>query len=297
MFRYQYPRKFMTDFFQAYFIDPIKYNTGYNIVNTATFALILVAAVIGTYLLLKRLGIKIDRDFFIGIMPYIALGGVLRSWEDLLEATKATAQLLNSPIKDFILLDAAGVPRNLLLISPIIYISIFILALSSLLISLIIASRAKFQYHKVWFAIGSVIIILVLAQLRFVNYPAMMLMLGIAAAWASLFYVARRANQKARTFFTLENYSILSVHMFDASTTFVALQFFGYFEQHVVANFFISIFGPVAMFAIKLPVVAAVLHYLDKEKENEKKNFIKIAILILGLGPGLRNFLRLGMGV
>ena len=86
--------------------------------------------------------------------------------------------------------------------------------------------------------------------------------------------------------------------MFDASTTFVALQFFPYFEQHVLPGFFISMFGPVAMFFIKLPVVAAVLYYLDKDmNEPEKKNFIKIVILILGLGPGLRNFLRLGMGV
>ena len=106
----------MPDFFQAYFIDPIKYNNGYNIVNTAAYAIILVAAVILTYKLLKKLGVRIDRQFFVGIAPFIALGGVLRAWEDLLEATMATAPLLDSPIRDFILVDAAGVPRNLLLI-------------------------------------------------------------------------------------------------------------------------------------------------------------------------------------
>lgn len=291
----------MPDFFQTYFIDPIKYNTGYNIVNTATFAIILVVAVIATYKLLQKLKIKINRNFFIGIAPFIALGGVLRAWEDLLEATKATQALLESPIKDFILVDAAGVPRNLLLISPIIYISIFVVALAALLLSLLInkLSKGKWEYHKVWFAIGSIIIAFMLFQLRFANYSAMLLMLGIAAAWAILFYAAKKLSPQARKFFTMENYSVLGIHMFDASTTFVALQFFPYFEQHVLPGFFISIFGPVAMFFIKLPVVAAVLYYLDKDmkEETEKKNFIKIVILILGLGPGLRNFLRLGMGV
>jgi len=288
----------MPDFFQTYYIDPIKYNTGYNIVNTATFAIILVVAVIGTYKLLQKLNVKIDKNFFIGIAPFIALGGVLRAWEDLLEATKATSQLLESPIRDFILVDAAGVPRNMLLISPVIYISIFIIALAALLVALLINRATKWQYHRIWFGIGAIIIAGVILQLRFVNYPAMLLMLGIAAAWAFLFYAAKKVSPQAKKFFTMENYSILSIHMFDASTTFVALQFFPYFEQHVLPGFFISIFGPVAMFFIKLPVVAAVLYYLDKDmNEPSKKNFIKIVILILGLGPGLRNFLRLGMGV
>ena len=288
----------MADFFQTYFIDPIKYNTGYNIVNTSVYAVILIGAVILTYMLLKRLSIKIDRNFFVGIIPFIALGGILRAWEDLLEASKATAQLLDSPLRDFILIDAAGVPRNMLLISPVIYISIFAVALAALLISLLINSKGKWQYHKIWFSIGSMIIAFVLLQLQFVNFSAMLLMIAIAAAWATAFFMAKRISARAKKFFTVENYSILSVHMFDASTTFVALQFFPYFEQHVLPGFFISIFGPVAMFFIKLPVVAAVLYYLDKDtNEPDKKNFIKIVILILGLGPGLRNFLRLGMGV
>ncbi len=291
----------VADFFQVYFIDPIKYNTGYNVVNTTVFAIILVAAVIATFKLLQKLNIKIDKNFFIGIAPFVALGGVLRSWEDLLEATKATAQLLESPIRDFILVDATGVPRNLLLISPLMYVTVFVIALAALLLSLMIskANRGKWQYYKVWFTIGAIIIAAVLLQLRFVNYFAMLLMLSIAASWLVLFYAAKKVNMQARKFFTVENYSILGIHMFDASTTFVSLQFFSYFEQHVVPSFFISLFGPVAMFFIKLPVVAAVLYYLDKDMkaETEKKNFIKIVILILGLGPGLRNFLRLGMGV
>ncbi len=293
----------MADFFQTYFIDPIIYNTGYNVVNTATFAVILVIAVVGTYKLLKKMNVPVDKNFFFGVIPFIALGGVLRAWEDLLEAAKATTALLNSPIKDFILVDATGTPRNLLLISPVMYVTIFIIALSALLAALAVQKYRKIPYQKTWFAIGAIIILAILTQLRFVNYFAMFLMLGIASAWAVAIFAAKKVSIRKKLsiqkFFTNENQFILSIHMFDASTTFVALQFFSYFEQHVVPSFLISLFGPPVMFVLKMAVVSAVLWYLDKDMQSEtdKKNFIKIAILILGMGPGLRNFLRLGMGV
>ena len=295
----------MADFFQTYYIDPIIYNTGYNIVNTVTYAIILVAAVILTFRMLKKLGVAIDRNFFFGIMPFIALGSVLRGWEDLLEATKASAAFLDSPLRAFILVDAQGVPRNLLLVSPIMYITVFAIARSSLLLALALQRTRKIDYHKTWFSTGIIIIAVALSQLKFTDFFAMSMMLSIAAVWAMAFFAVKKLGIKNRIhtierLFTKENQFILSIHMFDASTTFVALQFYPYFEQHVLPGFLISIFGPAAMFVLKLIVVSLVLFYIDKDfskKDAQKKNFIKIAIVILGLGPGLRNFLRLGMGV
>ena len=295
----------MADFFQTYYIDPIIYNTGYNIVNTVTYAIILVAAVILTFRMLKKLGVAIDRNFFFGIMPFIALGSVLRGWEDLLEATKASAAFLDSPLRAFILVDAQGVPRNLLLVSPIMYITVFAIALSSLLLALALQKLRKIDYHKTWFSTGIIIIAVALSQLKFTDFFAMSMMLSIAAVWAMAFFAVKKLGIKNRIhtierLFTKENQFILSIHMFAASTTFVALQFYPYFEQHVLPGFLISIFGPAAMFVLKLIVVSLVLFYIDKDfskKDAQKKNFIKIAIVILGLGPGLRNFLRLGMGV
>lgn len=291
----------MADFFQAYFVDPIIYNTGYNPVNTATYAVILVAAVVLTFKLLKRMGVKIDREFFFGIIPFIALGGALRAWEDGMEASKS---VFLDALRFFILVDAQGTPRNLLLVSPIMYITVFLIAISSLLFALAVQKTRKIPYHKTWFLTGVLLILAVLSQLRFTNFFAMGLMIGIAAAWAAGLLAVKRlaARNKMHSiekFFTTENHSILGVHMFDASTTFVALQFYPYFEQHVLPGFLISIFGPAVMFLLKLAVVSLVLHYIDKDfkKDDQKRNFIKIAIIILGLGPGLRNFLRLGMGV
>ena len=126
-------------------------------------------------------------------------------------------------------------------------------------------------------------------------------MVALSAFWVMLLILAKKLAERFTKikFFSRENTSILSVHLFDATTTFVALTYFPYFEQHVLPSFLINIFGPAVMFALKFAVVAAVLHVLDKEMKQEiqKKKFIKLVILILGLAPGLRNFFRLIMGV
>lgn len=290
----------MPDFFQTYFIDPIRFNTGYNIVNTATYAVIFVVLVFATYMLLRFLKIRIDKNFFLAISPYIALGAILRAWEDLLEFTNAVPQIF-SP---FVLVDAFGVTRNLLLITPLVYILMFFLALIALLVSKLVERYAKIQYHKTWLSIGAILSLLAITQLRLENAFALFAMLGIFAIWIVVIAgsrIAFRDFEIVRKLLTKENSLLILVHMFDATTTFVALQFFPYFEQHVVAGLAIGFLGPIGIFVLKLPVVAAVLYYLDKEmnkpQDLEKKNFIKIAILVLGLGPGLRNFLRLMMGV
>jgi uncharacterized membrane protein len=86
--------------------------------------------------------------------------------------------------------------------------------------------------------------------------------------------------------------------MVDASSTFVALSFYNYWEQHVLPGFFIDIFGPVSIFFLKLPIILLANYYIDKEvADSEKRTFIKIAVLTLGLAPGIRSGLRLGAGV
>jgi uncharacterized membrane protein len=296
----------MPDFLQTYFIDPVVYNTGYNVVNTTTYAIILILAVFLTYKLLKLLKVKVDRRFLIGIIPFVALGGVMRAWEDLLEASGLTQSLVNSIFKNFIIIDIAGVARNMILISPVIYLTIFIVALASLLIAKGIEKYGKIDYYKTWFTIGIILDIVILSQLRLTGLFAFYAVIFFTVLWVFIILVAREVAIRQKltrlsALLTTENTFLINVHMFDASTTFVALNYFGYFEQHVLPSALISIFGPAVMYALKLVVVSVVLYYFDKElnkpKDIEKRTFLKIIVLILGLAPGLRNFLRMIMGV
>jgi len=95
---------------------------------------------------------------------------------------------------------------------------------------------------------------------------------------------------------SIENTGILTSHLFDASATFTALTFFGYYEQHVLPSFLIDIFGPWIMFPLKIIVVWAVLALIDRSKEDIFfKRFLKIIILILGLSLGIRDFLTISL--
>nr|P29085.1 RecName: Full=Uncharacterized 12.3 kDa protein in fus 3'region [Pyrococcus woesei]CAA47642.1 ORF [Pyrococcus woesei] len=75
-------RLMIREFFQKYFIDPIKYNTGYNPVNTLVYAIILGIATLLVYKVLKRLKIEINNAFFRALIPYMIFGAFTRALTD-----------------------------------------------------------------------------------------------------------------------------------------------------------------------------------------------------------------------
>ncbi len=261
----------LEEFFKTYYIDPIYNGTGYNIYNTLTYAVIFIIISFIVFKIIKKLNIVIDKKFFISITPFIILGGLLRALQD------------------------ASAIRNPLFISPLIYVTIFFIAFLSLIISKLAEKYTGIKYYKIWASIGTLIVLYSLTLVKVVNNYGLILIFFIALAWIALILIAERIIKK--DFFSFENKTVLSAHMFDATTTFVSIQYFPYYEQHVLPQFLIGIFGPAVMFALKLIVVSFVLYYIDKEQNNEQKIFIKILILILGLGPGVRNMMRLIMGV
>ncbi|MEM1577200.1 MAG: DUF63 family protein, partial [Archaeoglobaceae archaeon] len=57
-------------------------------------------------------------------------------------------------------------------------------------------------------------------------------------------------------------------------------------------------FGPIALPIAKFAVIGLVLYLIDASEEKESlKNFLKFALLVLGLGPALRNGLRITFAV
>ncbi|MBI2583973.1 MAG: DUF63 family protein [Candidatus Aenigmarchaeota archaeon] len=276
------------DFFNDYFIRPIIENTGYNAVNTAAYAIVFALAVFGIYRLLRRLQINIDKKFFLGIFPFILFGSLLRVLQD------------------------TNLYTTYLLVSPVIYFVIFLVALAGLGAALAIARyvmKDAQRYWKPWMIIGWVFALFALVLLipaGSQNPGALLIAAGITAAWGVVIYAGYRYREKIRqlAWMTKENSLLLFTHMFDASTTFTALQFYasqGYFEQHVLSNFLIGFLGPAGQFLLKLIVVPLVLWVLDKElrKDEEKqlRGFLKIAVFIVGFAPGLRNIIRLVIGV
>ena len=57
-----------------------------------------------------------------------------------------------------------------------------------------------------------------------------------------------------------------------------------------------GIFGPFSIYALKLIVVPFVVKAVSSAEKDERE-LLYFAIFVLGVGPGLRNLLRIFLGV
>jgi len=149
------------------------------------------------------------------------------------------------------------------------------------------------SYEKFMLTAGGLMLLYNLTLTEISNLNGFLIVAGLALFWALIFYGVNRLRPKL---LTKTNAAILWSHLLDGSSTFTAMTFYGYYEQHVLPSFLISLTGPWIMFPLKLSVVWAVLYYIDKEKGDQQfKNFLKIVILILGLALGIRDWLTISM--
>ncbi|MEM0214711.1 MAG: DUF63 family protein [Archaeoglobaceae archaeon] len=258
-------------FIKEYYIDSIVYKEGYNIVNTLTWAIILVIAVFLLYRFIEK-RFEIDRKFIFANIPYVILGSSSRVVED--------AGFLKPPV-------------SYVFMSPFIFFLIFFIAFPTLL-----ASRRFFgdRYYLAYSLVGLAFAIPTLALL-FLNLKIenpLILPYAIIGA----FIVATAFYQIPLKTKNLLSFSVMFAHMLDSFGTFLGVQYHGYVEIHVLPELIVEHFGPIALPIAKFAVIGLVLYLIDASEEKESlKNFLKFALLVLGLGPALRNALRITFAV
>ena len=259
----------MWNFVYKYYVEPIIYDTGYNPVNTITWAIILGFSLFLIYKLLKRIDIPIDDRFVVSLIPYIILGSLLRVIEDM--------EIVSPPI-------------SYMLITPLIYFLVFALSLPPLTLYK--------KDIKLFVGIGilyDLIAIVFLSQgcvERAWVIPTVILVgtLVFIAIWVPLRFLLKKIT-------TPINLAVLWCHMVDATSTYIGVDILGYVEKHVVPRALISMSNTaLVMYPLKLLVLIPVLYIIDNEK-SEVRNIVKLAIIVLGLAPALRNSLRMTLGV
>jgi uncharacterized membrane protein len=274
-----------------YYINGIVNDTSYNLVETLTYAFVLILICIFVVLkMLARLKVEIDTRFMISVLPYIFAGSSLRVLEDS---------------------DLFLPPLQYLFITPAIYFVVFAVTISVLSLALALERNGKIKdYHGLFCAAGiawalvNMAILLYVGEVKHLDYAAAILFLGILAT-GIVYIVSRQLNFAVLT--DRLNISILFAHLFDASSTYVGMDWLNYYEKHPVPSFIIDFAGnysdhpALMMYPLKLLVFIPVFYILDSQLDDEKeKKFIplmKLVILVLGLSPALRNTLRLLMGV
>ncbi len=273
-----------------YYISGVINDTSYNPVDTLTYAIVLGISLLGILKLLDKLDADIDTRFIIAVTPYVLAGSSLRVLEDS---------------------NVFAPPLRYLFVTPLIYFFVLAVTISLLALAISLERKGKIKdYHSFFGYAGivwTVINIAALLAVGDVKNPvpaAAILALGIIAT-SFVYFISLRLDFSLLT--NKLNISLLFAHLLDASSTFVGMDWLGYYEKHVAPTFFIDLAGnyidhpSLVMYPLKLLVFIPVIYMLDNTSDNDKErkliDLLKLAILVLGLSPATRNTLRILMGV
>ena len=268
----------MHPWISEYYVDPILYDTGYNPVNTITWALILGLMLLFIAWAFRRLDISLDESLIWHTVPYIFAGSSLRVIED--------AEIAASPFK-------------YLLITPLIYFVVAAATVASLLsCRYMLGERFLKGYASIGFA-WTFANLFILSSVGANHLWALGAVIFLGLATTTILKLAidilnfKFSNGK-------ENLLILLAHMLDASSTYIGVDWMGYYEKHVVPSFLIDLTGTaLVMYPLKIAILIPALGLIDSALKDEPnlKNLTKLALLTLGLAPAVRNTIRLTLGI
>lgn len=189
-------------------------------------------------------------------------------------------------------------------VTPGIYVLAFAFGFISYFIGYLLK---KENYWKIAIAIETPFAFYFLAKLLLIigSFRNIFLPLPLALALTALAYLlfiknSEKLNKK-------ENIAIVFAHMLDASSSFIGINYFGFGEEHILPELFINFAGGNALVLIplKLAVVLIALYALEIYGKVDVKNgnkeqdlyyrMIKFIFFIIGIGPGIRNSMLLGL--
>jgi uncharacterized membrane protein len=275
-----------TEFITHYYIDPIRYNQPYNIIETLTFALILVVALYAVYLWLRHERISVDEAFVLATIPYIALGALVRAVYDI--------HIITSD-------------WQFLLVTPLVYFVIFAITVAVLIITRTLEARDVIAESLPWYRnIGIAAAVAVAAFLAYWGitnaalHPMVLLIIvamaviAALAVWTSMKYILKWEYANDPLFVIL-----IFGHMLDAAATSygISLSPVPYVEEHVLGGSLITLTGTgFVMFPLKLVVLYPaiyILHTYRKEIQSDFWHLLLLAMIIVGFGPGLRDMIQM----
>ena len=277
---------------------------GYTIVSEITYGIILIFALYAIYKLLKRLKITVNWKFALALMPYIFFGPITRVLED--------TGYFNEPIVYWY-------------ISPLIYLQITFFALLFLFLGYYLEKKLKnpkVTVNRVIFLGGLILLIpslYLIAQWILgdqwsattgVRFDVFLIVIGITFLVVGFVYFISyifRNKEKFAVYKNPLNLSMIIGHLIDGLTSYISikdpfLMGLNYAEKHPASNFLLEIWGPLFPI-VKFILIIIVIYVFDILFKEELKNhltlvnLLKIGIIILGFSPGLRDLLRVTMGV
>jgi len=283
----------ISDFIYKYYIDPIRTGEAYNVVDTLTYAIILV---LGVYLLYRwmssstymaDIGFTFDQKFILATVPYVVLGGVVRVIED-------TGMITSD--------------WRFMLVTPLIYFVLFFFTLAMMYLARYLTLKGLtgnfIQFYAFAGTLALVIASLILlawstthngVDLFILAIIPLMAVTATVIVWAVMRYVL------AWTYVTDPVYlTLLFGQLLDASATSYGIDFhphIQYVEQHVVGSALISATGTAfVMFPLKLLVLFPAIYVMQLYRKEANPAFwhlVVLAMIVVGFAPGVRDMVRM----
>lgn len=297
--------------------EPVAY-PGYTAVSEVGYAITMLLGLLGIVFMLRRLDIGADRGLFYALFPYMLFGGALRVVEDANDALPAGVE------------SAIPFPWNTLIISPIIYFTMFFITLAALLASVKLEESGVISdYYYSLAGIGTALLggsLGYLSYLAFTTdyvsfYPQISVVVLIGAtlvtalAWWGTEKFAPEVNLGTKAMGIV----VLWAHSVDGVANVVGIDWAkelglpaDLVPKHPVNRALIEVgkqfpesvidvIGTAWPFlVVKIVAALFVVWVFDEEIFEESPRYailLLVAIVAVGLGPGTRDMLRATFGI
>jgi uncharacterized membrane protein len=275
------------DFIYKYYVDPIVYGLPYNIVDTLTYALVLIVAIYIIYRWLARSKIiQVDSRFILATLPYVVLGGLIRVVED--------TGMLNPP-------------WQYLLITPLIYFVLFFFTVLVLVSTAYAEKAGLIRDYAIFYAgIGVLACIAVSGLLvsfglhnGIISVAVLVTILGMSILATLLVFLAMRYVLGWKYAEDPLYLALIFGQMLDASATSYGIDLhpLKYMEVHVVGSNLIELTHTAfVMFPLKLAVLFPGIYILERYRDQGPAilwYLIVLAMITVGLAPGVRDMVRM----
>ncbi|WP_435175081.1 DUF63 family protein [Halorussus sp. AFM4] len=296
--------------------EPVAY-PGYTLVSEVGYALTMLLALIGVVFLLRRLDVGRDRGLFYALFPFMLFGGALRVVEDAFDGMAPGEA-------------AVSFPWNTLIISPVIYFTMFGLTLAALLASVWLRNAdATDSYYYPLAGVGTALLAITVGYLTVLAFttddvafhPQITVVVLIGATlvtWLTWEAVERYAPEVNRGTERM-GLVVIWAHAVDGVANVVGIDWASELglpadlvPKHPVNRALIGVGeqfpDPVVdlvgtawpFLVVKIVAAVLVVWVFDEQIFEESPRYailLLVAIVAVGLGPGTRDMLRATFGI
>jgi uncharacterized membrane protein len=277
----------------------------FTVLSELIYGMLVIGALLGLYRLLKRWNVPVDFQFLLSVLPFIIYGSVARVLED--------AHFFTEPVVYWF-------------VTPLIYFQIFIIALILLAfghfleakkIHRLVDTKSILFCGGIIFLAPFVVYILMWMSGRqwsatggiFTDvFLLVIFLVSLTVVPVYLFGRYFRSRPEFVVYSFPLNLAMILGHMLDGISSYISIYdplnmgLPSYTEKHPASDMLMQIWPPLFP-VVKFLLIILVIYVFDVLYKDDLAqypclvNLLKIGIFILGFAPGLRDLLRVSMGV